>query len=256
MEWNQRAYDKMVKKAKSIYNQAQGSWVDFVIYLIEVEDSGVWKHPNYSGFGDFLGVEFPAAFGMTKYINARKAINTYGANFMRKLGIECSHTITRDAIITDEQHIKKLREMCEAHFSNNGVMPAIYTVNKFVKKIVPIENGTTRLIEQRKRTRELEKELSKLKTENKEFLKAVIRAEKEAEKLERKATRTDSKVSNYAELQNENKELKAENARLRKELKASKMEIEKLERKLQKYERSGGSKNTGTSRSEENYTEN
>jgi hypothetical protein len=249
----QNAYDKMVIEAKELYNSAQGSWVEFALYLWDIEDKGTWKNPNmkFNGFGDFLRAEFPAAWGNTRYQNVKKAIQVYSASFMRRVGIECAHAITIDSMVVNDDYVVELKNACEDHFGAHGVMPDINTIRDMVDRIARPPRAPSRLSAQRKQRQELQKENSLLKRSQTKAEKAIethdVLVEKNATlKADLKDVRSKGKESREVIL--------AENKQLKIELKAAKTRIRELEHELTKTqkalerERSGSVKKNGGAR--------
>jgi len=229
VEWTAKQrnlYNKTVTKAKRLYNSAQAGWVDFVLYLSEIEDKGLWKNPEkgFNGFSDFLREEFPAAWGIERYNNAKKAMRAYGVEFMKRTGIECAHAITIDAMFEDPAYVPRLIKECEDHFAENGVMPDINTIRDYVYKITRVSRPVSRRSEQRRREQELRRELS-------QFKKTHAKAEKAANVVDK---------------------LKEENQRLKAELRAAKARIRELENELSQFkkarERSNGARRAGSAR--------
>jgi len=242
MSWTkkqQQAYDRMVVEAKVKYNSAQESWVEFVLYLWKIEDDGVWKHPSYNGFGDFLKQEFPTAWGLARYTNVKRAIQVYGEDFMRRMGIECAHAITVDAMITDAQHVSKMKEACEAHFEEHGVMPGIDDVYKIRSNIVQLPKPVSRLVERRRRERELQQENSQLR-------QVQAKASRAIEKHEALVGEKDGLKEKLKEVRETRESLLAENKQLKAELRIAKARIRELEKELQRYKRGRSAQPTAT----------
>ena len=208
-------YEKAVAKAKELYNSAQASWVDFTLHLWKIEETGVWRDPerNFNGFSDFLREEFPAAWGFERYNNAKKAISKYGDEFMKRVGIECAHAITIDAMFKNPKYVSTLIKECEDHFEENGVMPDCNTIRDYVYRITCVKRPVSRRSEQRKRERALYEEISNLKNN----LKDIKTEKTEIEKLKE-----------------ENQKLKEENQKLKAKLQAAKLRISELEQSRSK----------------------
>lgn len=235
MAWTdkqQEAYDQMVAEAKDRFNSAQESWVEFVLYLWKVEDKGVWKKPSYSGFENFLKTEFPNAFGLVRYTNAKRAIQVYGEDFMRRMGIECAHAITVDAMITEQENVKKMKEACEAHFDEHGVMPGIDDVYKIRSRIVRLPKPVSRLVERRRRERELQQENSQLR-------QTQAKAERAIEKHEALVDEKAGLKEKLKETRDSRESLLAENKQLKAELRTAKARIRELEKELRRFRNRG-----------------
>jgi regulator of replication initiation timing len=218
----------MATEAKARFNQAQGAWIDFTVYLRTIEDSGVWNRPEFSDFKDFLRKEFPAAYGIERYGNIKRAVDIYGVDFMRRVGSEVAHCLATNAMLSTDGAVDKVRAWCEEHFRQHGVMPEYNTIVGYTKRATQApRHPLPKLMRQRNEVAELRSEITVLK-------------------------RTHTKAQLIIA---EHETLAQENARLRAELKVARARIRELEAQLraaqkqvEKFERSSGAKSTAGAR--------
>jgi len=215
------AYQALANEAKARFNAAQGAWVAFVTYLRAIELTDDWRRPDYNHFSDFLRAEFPAAFGYERYSNLIKAVEVYGRDFMERMDPDASHCLTTDRMLMCPGAVTRVKEWCELHFGQHGVMPEHNTILGYTKRATEAAREAPRLVRQDVVTRQL-------RSENATLRRVQVQAEKALSLRDG---------------------LVAENARLRAELKAAKQRIRELERQLAraqkeivKRERSGSSK--------------
>jgi hypothetical protein len=226
-EQQEAAYQAVIVEAKQKYNAGHVAWIDFVMYLREVELSGAWRRPGDSQFAEFLRREFPTAFGAERYSNIVKAVEVYGREFMARVGVEAAHCLTTDAMLTTKGAAGEVRGWCEEHWRVHGVMPGHEEVLGYTKKFSDEPRRPPRLVLQ-------QTEVRRLRAENQQLMRGHSKAVKAIEAHET---------------------LREENARLKVELKAANAKIRTLERELStakkqldKFERSGGANSAGTAR--------
>jgi hypothetical protein len=125
-------YDAAVEKIRLLLADWLKAGVELFLELRNVDDSGVWKEPGHASFADFLRAEFPTALGIERYNNVIKAIDVYGANFVRQCGIDCCHSIVVEAIISDQERIRLVRESINRFIKQNGCAPDRNTIRDIV----------------------------------------------------------------------------------------------------------------------------
>lgn len=148
----------------------------------------MWKHPGHATFGDFLRAEFPTALGIERYQNVINAINVYGVERVKQVGIESCHALTVKALVEDDAKRTKVLQGIDQFVKKNGCAPDRNKVRELVQSVAPetrklpkeitsIESEAV-LREQlrvaKARIRELESEVKRLSKENERLSKGAL----------------------------------------------------------------------------------
>ena len=170
-------YDGAVKKIRALLTDWFESGVDLFLELKKIDQSGIWKHPGHATFSDFLRAEFPTALGFERYQNVVNAIEVYGIERVKQVGIDACHAITVKALVENKPKRDKLLDGIDNFVKKNGCAPDRNKIRELVAAVAPEsrrppkelletnELGLLRqaLAEAKARIRELEKEVRDLK---------------------------------------------------------------------------------------------
>src|SRR5690606_38221218 len=133
----------------------------------------------HAHFGDFLKKNFPNVMGLEKYMNGISAIELYGEELVRKVGVEAAHAMCVSAITSSDERRNKLVASIQAHIEDYGVAPCRDTIRNIVKGIAP------EIQKPHKTTRSI-LEIERLRSENNELRKEVKLLQKKVKELEGK----------------------------------------------------------------------
>jgi polyhydroxyalkanoate synthesis regulator phasin len=177
-------YDKAVGEIRELLANWLESGVDLFLRLRDVDVSGVWKLPGHATFSDFLRAEFPTALGIERYQNVINAIELYGVERVKQIGIESCHALTVKALAEDATKRAQALAGIDTFIKKNGCAPDRNKVRELVASVAPetrrppkellepeeialmkqkLEAVKTELNAAKKRIRELENEVKKLR---------------------------------------------------------------------------------------------
>lgn len=130
-------YQKAVEKIRACLARWLESGVDLFLTLRDVERAGDWKAPGHAQFVDFLKAEFPTALGIERYQNVVKAIDLYGIDFVRRIGVHSCHALGVEAVARDPARIALVKASIEHHIFEHGAAPDDNKVRDIVRGIAP-----------------------------------------------------------------------------------------------------------------------
>lgn len=182
MEVPADTYAKSVERIRSLLTNWLESGIELFIELKKIDESGVWKHPGHATFGDFLRAEFPTALGIERYQNVINAINVYGIDWVRKVGVHACHALTVKALVDSAEKRQLVRDSVDQFIATNHCAPDVNKVREIVLGAAP---------EARKPPKELLEvvELARLRTELKLAKKKIVELEHETKRLQKENKR-------------------------------------------------------------------
>ncbi len=182
-----KGYENAVHRIRGLLEKWFESGVDLFLELRTVDSSGVWKHPGHATFADFLRAEFPTALGIERYQNVINAIDVYGIERVKQVGIESCHALTVKALVENEEKRALVLEGIDNFVRTNGCAPDRNKVRELVAAAAPETRKlpkeltevflTAELKAAKKRIGELEREIKKLKKENEKLAARKGRSE-------------------------------------------------------------------------------
>lgn len=179
-------YEQAVIEIKELLSHVHTAWVDVLLRLRDVEQDGCWKIGGHAHFQDFLRSNFPNAIGFEKYNNGIRAIELYGEELVREVGVQAAHAMCVQSVASDGERVMAVAEHVRMHIAENGVAPGVDWIRKVVSQVAPESAKPMRLTRGVIEREQLRVELQNLKTENR-ALKTENRAlKKEIASLSRK----------------------------------------------------------------------
>lgn len=182
---NVEKYETAVAKVRSLFERWFDAGVDLFVELFKVEHSGVWRNPENATFGDFLAREFPNhAISLDRYYHVTQAIQIHGEARVRQVGVEACHALIAPKVISDENTRALVTASIDRYMAEHQCAPPPAEVRRIVNGVVgaqaPMASSTKRvmresqlelenrqlkaeLVDARRRIRELESELKKLR---------------------------------------------------------------------------------------------
>ena len=185
---NLKKYDDTVAKLREGWKDYLSSGVDFFLELQKVETDGVWKFGGHQDFREFLKREFPNTLGFDRYQNVIRAIEEWGVEFVREVGIDSAYAITpkwATPVLTSPKKKAEVEAQVRVHIKRDGCSPGPAKIRDILRQVAP---ETRRVTPERKAVLQAEKEITEVET-----LRARVK-----------------------ELEHENAVLKHENAKLKK----------------------------------------
>lgn len=171
------SYKNAVTEIRTLLGDWFKSGVDLFLKLREVDQSGIWKHPGHATFADFLRAEFPTALGVERYQNVINAIDMYGIDRVKQVGVDSCHALTVKAL--QDSPAKRARVLLgiDTFVKTNGCAPDRNKVRDLVSSVAPESKRPPRelqaadelvlvraqLTEAKKRIKELEAEVRELR---------------------------------------------------------------------------------------------
>lgn len=196
-------YNAAVSRIRGLTERWLEAGVDLFLALREIETDGAWKAPGHATFVDFLKEEFPTALGIERYTNVMRAVELYGEEFVRRVGILPCRAISQQAIAEDPKRVDLVKQTVQRHIQKHGCAPDDNTVRDFVRGIAPElvkPHSTTRevveLEELRVRVREANAKIRKLEKDLKDARGEIEKLTRRAEKAEALAKRSVSARKN------------------------------------------------------------
>lgn len=166
-------YDEAVNELRELLTNWLESGVELFLKLRDVDMSGIWKLPGHATFADFLRAEFPTALGFERYQNVINAIEIYGVERVKQVGIESCHTLTVKALVENPEKREAVLSNIDIFVDKNGCAPDRNKVRDIVLGIAPEARAPgremrelTELARLRAETESLRRELRELKKEN------------------------------------------------------------------------------------------
>lgn len=175
-------YQGAVSELRGLLANWFESGVDLFVRLREVDREGIWKLPGHATFADFLRAEFPTALGIERYQNVVNAIDVYGVERVKQVGIESCHALTVKALVEDESKRARVLEGIDSFVRTNGCAPDRNKVRDLVASVAPETRRTPKELRGSETEEALRGELQaakaeirELKGENKRLQKEVVR---------------------------------------------------------------------------------
>lgn len=184
-------YETAVARIRTLLANWLESGVDLFLALREVETKEVWKTPETPTFGDFLQREFPNAMGLNRYSNVVQAIDIYGVERVRSVGVEACHALLAPGATADTSRVRLVEASLDQFMSANHCAPSPKEVRRIVNGVIerkaPLA-GSTRAVQRQ----------SNLETENAELRAQVAALTKEVASLKREKARLEKQLAKPA----------------------------------------------------------
>lgn len=182
-------YDGAVAEIRSLLVNWFESGVDLFVKLQAVDRSGVWKHPGHATFGDFLRAEFPTALGIERYQNVINAINVYGIERVKQVGIDSCHALTVKALIDDDGKRARVLSGIDNFVKTNGCAPDRNKVRELVASVAPETRKDPKELRELDETAKLRAELTLASKRVRDLERENKRLQKEIDQLRGAAVR-------------------------------------------------------------------
>ncbi len=182
-------YQRSVSEIRELLANWFESGVDLFLKLRDVDRSGIWKHPGHATFADFLRAEFPTALGIERYQNVVNAIDMYGVERVKQIGIESCHALTVKALADNPEKRARVLAGIDNFVQTNGCAPDRNKVRELVSSVAP---ETRRLPKELLESSEIERLRSEMRVATKriqELERTVARLQKENQRLTDRAER-------------------------------------------------------------------
>lgn len=180
-------------EAKARIQAALDKWltsgVEVFIELQRVEREGHWRAAQHATFSDFLRAEFPTMLGIVRYTNVAKALDIYGADFVRKVGIESCHALVVDAIASNPRHVEEVKRTVEEKYERSGCGLGVEAARKVVRGVVEMPSPPTRDTQRVRKVEELQQQLRQAYGRIRELERDKKRLLAAVDKLERRLAR-------------------------------------------------------------------
>jgi hypothetical protein len=165
--------NESIKQVKDLLAQSEGNWVDAFLILRKVEDEKTWMMAKggCQSFQEFLKSNFPDKIAYGFYRKSIAAVELYGEDFIRRVGVRCSHALMQDEVAKNSGRRETLTRKLEAYVRKHGVAPTVAIVWEVVRDVAP---ETAKRKPARRKTADLIQENAKLRAENEQ-----LRAENE-----------------------------------------------------------------------------
>jgi len=171
------SYKSAVAEIRKLLADWFESGVELFMKLREVDQSGIWKHPEHATFADFLRAEFPTALGIERYQNVINAIDMYGVERVKQIGVESCHALTVKALQDSPEKRARVLLGIDSFVKTNGCAPDRNKVRELVSSVAPETRRPprelqaadelvalrVRLAEAKQRIKELEAEVRQLR---------------------------------------------------------------------------------------------
>jgi hypothetical protein len=131
------SYQNAVTEIRKLLVDWFENGVELFMKLREVDQSGIWKHPGHATFADFLRAEFPTALGVERYQNVINAIDMYGIERVKQIGVDSCHALTVKAL--QDSPTKRARVLLgiDTFVKTNGCAPDRNKVRDLVSSVAP-----------------------------------------------------------------------------------------------------------------------
>jgi hypothetical protein len=180
-----QAYEQAVSKIRTLLANWLESGVDLFLELRAVETQGIWKTPETPMFSDFLQREFPNAMGLNRYGNVIQAIEIYGVDRVRALGVESCHALLAPGATADTANVQLVEASLDQFINANHCAPSPKEVRRIVNGVIekkaPLAPSTRAV----QRQGSLELENARLKTEVAALTKEVTALKRENARLQK-----------------------------------------------------------------------
>jgi hypothetical protein len=193
MEKNQMSkseYETAVSKIRTLLANWLESGVDLFLELSAVEKQGVWKTPETPMFSDFLQREFPNAMGLNRYAHVIQAIDIYGLERVRSLGVESCHALLAPGATGDTANVQLVEASIDQFMNANHCAPSPKEVRRIVNGVIskkaPLASSTRAV----QRQGNLELENARLKAEVAALQKEVASLKREKARLEKQLSKS------------------------------------------------------------------
>jgi len=185
--------NESVKQVKELLAQNESNWVDAFLILRKVEHERIWMTAKggAQSFPEFLKANFPDSIAHSFYKKGILAIETYGEDFIRKVGIRNSHALMQDEVVTKSGRRETVTRKLEAYVRKHGTAPKPETVWEIVRNVAP---ETAKRKPVRRKMADLIRENEQLRTEN-----AKLRQENDQLRARIRPTRGRSSSSQAAQ---------------------------------------------------------
>lgn len=180
-----KACEKVVATIRQKLAQSDSNYVDAILLLKKLEIGGDWRFASGGdrGFDDFIQSNFPGKIPPTLYRKAVSAIELYGEDFIRKIGVFSSSHLTVEKLSKSSRSRSRVKKLLLEYVKKHKVSPTPSVVKKTIRTAYP-DSFPNR----RRSSAELLRENERLKAEN-----DVLRAEKQ--KLEAEITLLKAEIS-------------------------------------------------------------
>jgi hypothetical protein len=186
-------YENAVNEIRELLKNWFESGVDLFLKLRDVDRSGIWKHPGHATFADFLRAEFPTALGIERYQNVVNAIDMYGVERVKQIGIESCHALTVKALAESPEKRDRVLSGIDNFVQTNGCAPDRNKVRELIAAVAPETRRAPKELLEVEEIQRLRAEARAASRRILELERAVKRLEKENERL---AARVAKKVGN------------------------------------------------------------
>jgi hypothetical protein len=200
------SYQSTVIEIRALLANWFESGVELFLKLRDVDRSGIWKHPGHATFADFLRAEFPTALGIERYQNVVNAIDMYGVDRVKQVGIESCHALTVKALADSPEKRARVLAGIDNFVGTNGCAPDRNKVRELVSSVAPetrrapkelletleIERLRVAMKEATKKISELERTVTQLRKENERLTTRAERAKTSAQDARKRQSRTRS----------------------------------------------------------------
>lgn len=184
---NRETYDASVSEIRTLLGRAHSAWVDVFLRLRVIDLDGLWKVGGHATFSDFLRSEFPNALGIERYTHAIQAIQLYGEDTVRRVGVASAHAMIARPFQEDAAKRELLVASIDRAFQANGVAPDVNEVRKLARGIAPVLVQPARVTQQVLRERETLSEVARLRARVRELEAENAKLKKQLAKLKRPA---------------------------------------------------------------------
>ena len=126
-----RTLNDAITRVKGLLSQSESNWVEAFIILRKVENESTWMMAKggCQSFQEFLKVNFPDSIPYTFYRRGIAAIELYGADFIKKVGVRSAHALMQDEIATNNGRRETLTRKLEAYVRKHGTAPRLSLIH-------------------------------------------------------------------------------------------------------------------------------
>lgn len=159
-------YNRAIGEIRTLLELWLEAGIDLFLTMRKIEKQGDWKLPGHATFNDFLRKEFRNALGFEKYNNVIQAIELYGENFVRTIGVEPCHTISISAMAESPENREELVSSVKEHIDLHGSPPDRNKMRNIVLGIAKLAKEPsieTELVRLRAEVKKLRAECARLK---------------------------------------------------------------------------------------------
>jgi len=178
----QKTYQALLERVRALLAKWQSSGVDVFLALREIEREGTWKLGMHHTFQSFLTREFPDVIGIHQYNHVIRAIEEYGEDFVRTVGISSSHALIPHEVVSKPERKAEIKAAVMHHVSKDGCAPGLPKIREIVRSVAPETRKPCQEVQAvRQQAREqteiarLRARVAELETENAELKKEIER---------------------------------------------------------------------------------